>query len=210
VAITGSPAHAGLDPGKGASAIVELSHVIQRLHALNDAERGISVNVGLIEGGQRANVVAASARAIADVRVRTAADARRTEDEILGLQAATPGITLDVSGRIGRPPLERTPRNRALWEIAHSAAAAIGVELEEAEAGGASDGNHTSLVSATLDGLGALGDGAHARHEHVVVDRLAERAALLALIVLNERIAEADATSPAWRPPNLQPEPRHA
>jgi glutamate carboxypeptidase len=184
VTITGSAAHAGLDPGKGASAIVELSHVIQRLHALNDIERGISVNVGLIEGGVRANVVAAASRAVVDVRVGTAEDARHIEEAIGRLEASTPGVTLHIEGAIGRPPMERTPRNQALWRVAHQAGRRLGIELEQASAGGGSDGNHASLLSATLDGLGAVGDGAHARHEHVVLETMAERAALLVLMLM--------------------------
>jgi glutamate carboxypeptidase len=184
VTITGSAAHAGLDPGKGASAIVELSHVIQRLHALNDIERGISVNVGLIEGGVRANVVAAASRAVVDVRVGTAEDARHIEAAIGRLEASTPGVTLHIEGAIGRPPMERTPRNQALWRVAYQAGRRLGIELEQASAGGGSDGNHASLLSATLDGLGAVGDGAHARHEHVVLETMAERAALLVLMLM--------------------------
>jgi len=189
ITIAGTPAHAGLDPGKGASAILELSHVIQTLHALNDTDRGISVNVGVIEGGVRANVVAASARAVADVRVRTLADARYVEDKIHQLQSVTPGVVLQITGRIGRPPMEATPRNRALWKVARQSADALGLEIGEGEAGGGSDGNHASLLSATLDGLGPVGDGAHATHEHVRLDKLAERTALLAMMLLADPLA---------------------
>jgi glutamate carboxypeptidase len=192
ITITGNPAHAGLEPGKGASAIVELSHVIQYMHALNDVERGISVNVGVIEGGQRPNVVAAAGRAVADVRVRTVADARFVEETIHQIEAVTPGVTLHVAGRIGRPPMERTPRNRALWGVALEAGRALGFELEEGEAGGGSDGNHTSLLSATLDGLGAVGDGAHAHHEHVMLDKMVERTALLVLLLLAAPLASPE------------------
>jgi len=184
VTIAGSAAHAGLDPGKGASAILELSHVIQRLHALNDIERGISVNVGMIEGGIRPNVVAAASRAIADVRVSTAADARHIEREIGRLEATVPGVTLQVEGAIGRPPMEPTPRNQVLWRVALEAGRRLGIALEQGTAGGGSDGNHTSPLCATLDGLGAVGDGAHAHHEHVVLDRMAERTALLLMILM--------------------------
>jgi glutamate carboxypeptidase len=193
VSIAGTAAHAGLDPGKGASAIVELSHVIQRLHALNDIERGITVNVGMIEGGVRPNVVAAASRAVVDVRVRTAADARYIEREISGLEAVTPGVTLRIEGAIGRPPMEATPRNQALWRLAHAAGRRLGVELGQGSAGGGSDGNHTSLLSATLDGLGAVGDGAHAHHEHAVLDKMVERTALLVLILLASPLGMAPA-----------------
>lgn len=183
VDITGVAAHAGLQPGSGASAILELAHVVQQLHALNDAEQGVSVNVGQIEGGLRANVVAPASRAVVDVRVPTHEDARRVEAFILGLRPTTPGTSLHVTGRIGRPPMERTPRNRRLWLAALEAGTALGLELDEGVAGGGSDGNTTSLYSATLDGLGATGDGAHAAHEFADLDRMAERTALLALLL---------------------------
>jgi glutamate carboxypeptidase len=184
VTITGSAAHAGLDPGRGASAIVELSHVIQRLHTLNDIERGVSVNVGMIEGGVRANVVAATSRAVVDVRVPNATDARVIDREIRAIEATTSGVSLQIEGGIGRPPLERTARNQALWRVAREAGHLLGLELEEGSAGGGSDGNHASLFSATLDGLGAVGDGAHAHHEHVRLAAMPERAALLVLLLM--------------------------
>lgn len=184
IRVQGKAAHAGLDPQAGASAILELSHVIQKLFALNDAERGISVNVGLIEGGLRPNVVAPESSATADVRVPTADDARCIEEAIFSLKANTAGVTLKVEGRFGRPPLEPTPGNRALWTLAQDAAHALGFELQQGTAGGGSDGNTTSLYTPTLDGLGAVGDGAHAPHEFISIARLAERTALLALLLL--------------------------
>lgn len=189
--IKGKPAHAGLDPGGGASAIQELSHVIQSLHALSDPEQGISVNVGMIEGGQRPNVVAPTGRAVADVRVPTQDDAERIEQQIRDLEPATPGITLRVEGHFGRPPLERTPRNRLLWHRAQEAAERLGLTLGEAQAGGASDGNETSVFTATLDGLGPVGDGAHAEHEFVFIDQLIERTALLVLLLMGTPVGDA-------------------
>jgi glutamate carboxypeptidase len=184
VLVRGKAAHAGLDPQSGASAILELSHVIQKLFALNDASRGVTVNVGVIDGGLRPNVVAPESRATVDVRVLTVEDARRVEGEILGLAPVTPGVTLTIDGRIGRPPMERTLRNRILWETARTLARSVGLELDDGVAGGASDGNTTSLFTATLDGLGAVGDGAHAQHEFVYYEKMVERAALLALLVM--------------------------
>ena len=184
VTVHGKAAHAGLDPGAGASAILELSHVIQALFTLNEPERGVSVNVGVIDGGVRANVVAPVSRAIVDVRVETADDARRIEQAIRALGARTPGVSLAVEGGIGRPPMERTPANRRLWALARQCAAELGMELEEATAGGGSDGNTTSLYTATLDGLGAVGDGAHAAHEYIEISRLPQRCALLTLLLL--------------------------
>lgn len=188
--ITGKSAHAGLDPGGGASAIQELSHVIQRLHAMAEPEAGISVNVGQIEGGQRPNVVAPTSRAVVDVRVQTTEDAERIERKIRALEPATPGVTLRIEGHFGRPPMERTPRNRRLWHLAQKAGERLGLELDEGRAGGASDGNETSLYTATLDGLGPVGDGAHAEHEFVFIDQLIERTALLVLLLLADPVQE--------------------
>jgi glutamate carboxypeptidase len=184
IRIQGRAAHSGLDPEKGASAILELARVIQRLYELADPERGITVNVGVVAGGLRANVVAPEARAELDVRVLAWEDALRLERTIRDLVAVTPGTTLEVLGGIDRPPLEATPGNRVLWEAAQRRAADLGIPLDEGTAGGASDGSLTSRFVPTLDGLGAVGDGAHALHEHVLVDRMPERAALLALLLL--------------------------
>jgi len=195
--VFGRAAHAGLEPEKGASAILELSHLIQRLFALNDPERGITVNVGTIDGGLRTNVIAPLSQASIDVRILHAEDARRVEQAVLALKPTTPGTRLEIRGGINRLPLERTPRNRRLWRLAQRAAYDLGLEVEEGISGGGSDGNITSLHCATLDGLGPVGDGAHAAHEHVVVDSLPERTALLAMLLLSPALgrsrAEADA-----------------
>jgi len=184
VSVQGRASHAGLDPGGGASAILELSYVIQELFALNDSARGVTVNVGTIDGGTSPNVVAPESSAVVDVRVPTTEDARRVEERIHSLTPITPGVSLRASGGMGRPPMERTPRNQKLWETARRLGGELGLELEEARAGGGSDGSTTSQYTATLDGLGAVGDGAHARHEFVFEETLAERAALLALLVM--------------------------
>ncbi len=184
IKVRGKAAHAGLDPQAGASAILELSHVIQKLFALNDAQRGVSVNVGMIDGGLRPNVIAPESSATVDVRVPTQEDAQRIEAAIRQLRPETLGVALHIEGRFGRPPLERTPANVALWAIAQETAKALGFALEEGMAGGGSDGSTTSLYTPTLDGLGAVGDGAHAPHEHVSIDRIAERSALLTLLML--------------------------
>jgi glutamate carboxypeptidase len=192
VVVRGQAAHAGLDPTRGASAILELSYLIQALFALNDPARGVTVNVGTIDGGLSPNVVAPESRAVVDVRVPTAEDARRVEESILGLAPVTPGVKISVEGGMGRPPMERTPRNQRLWKRARKLAEALGLELEESMAGGASDGNTTSLFTATLDGLGAVGDGAHAPHEFVYVDRMLERCALLAILVMEPSLRRGE------------------
>lgn len=184
ITVQGKAAHAGLDPEAGSSAILELSHVIQHLFQLNDPERGVSVNVGQIDGGMRPNVVAPQSRAIVDVRVPTQEDAHRIEAAIHALEATTPGTSLSIEGSVGRPPMERTPDNQRLWRLAQEAGDALGIDLDDGFAGGASDGNTTSQYAATLDGLGAVGDGAHAQHEFVYLDKMVERAALLALLML--------------------------
>ena len=184
VTVRGEAAHAGLDPGAGASAILELSHVIQALFAMNDLERGVTVNVGTIDGGLRPNVIAPRSQAVVDVRVASAEDAQRVEAAILGLRPAIAGTSLMVEGGFGRPAMERTPANRALWQLACRLGGELGLELEEALAGGGSDGNFTSQFTATLDGMGAVGDGAHARHEHLRVQATLERTALLTLLLM--------------------------
>ena len=186
ITIKGKAAHAGLDPTSGASAILELSHVIQTLHRLNDEASGTTVNVGVIDGGIRPNVIAPIARAGVDVRITDSEAGERLERVIHGLEASVPGVSLTVSGGIKIPPLERTPRNRRLWETAREAGARLGMTLEEVTAGGGSDGNTTSLHTATLDGLGAVGDGAHAEHEHVEVDATVDRCALLVLMLMSQ------------------------
>lgn len=182
--VRGRAAHAGVSPEEGRSAILELSHQVQRLFALNDLARGISVNVGLIDGGMRPNVIAPEASAHIDVRVPTLEAARKIEAAIRGLTPVDPEVRLEIDGSFPRPPMEATPRNLALWEIAREAGARLGLTLDHVAVGGASDGNLTSPYTATLDGLGVVGDGAHAPDEHVVVSRMAERAALLALLLL--------------------------
>ncbi|MDP6687246.1 MAG: M20 family metallopeptidase [Acidobacteriota bacterium] len=186
VNVTGKAAHAGLDPEAGASAILELSHQIQRLFDLNDPLRGVSVNVGIIGGGLRPNVIAPESQAIVDVRVPDSIEAERITAAICGLEPATTGVSLKVEKSLERAPLERTPRNQALWQLALEAARDLDLEIEQGVAGGGSDGNLTSPFAATLDGLGAVGDGAHANHECINVAKSVERCALLAMLIMAE------------------------
>jgi glutamate carboxypeptidase len=184
IRVFGRAAHSGLDPEKGASAIQELAKIIQTLYALAEPDRGVTVNVGVVAGGLRPNVVAPEARAELDIRVMGWDDALRLERLVRDLTASTPGTRLEIEGGIDRPPLEATPGNRVLWEAARRRAEELEIDLAEGTAGGASDGSLTSRITPTLDGLGAVGDGAHALHEHVILDRCPERAALLALLLL--------------------------
>jgi glutamate carboxypeptidase len=184
VTVRGKAAHAGVNPEEGASAILEMSYQIQKLFALNDAARGVTVNVGTVDGGLRPNVVAAEVRASVDVRVRTRQDAAEVEAAIRGLRPVNPETTIEVEGRIDQLPMEPLPRNQKLWRLARDLGRRLGLELEQSAVGGASDGNTTSQYTATLDGLGAVGDGAHADHEHALIPQMAERCALLVLLLL--------------------------
>ena len=182
--ITGRSAHAGLDPGAGASAILELSYLIQELHQLNDARRGVSVNVGLVQGGLRANVVAPESRAVVDVRSPSQVEWQRVDQAIRNLRTTIPGVSLQVEGRSGRPPLEPNERNQKLWWRAQQLGLELGLNLDQGLAGGGSDGSFTSLYCPTLDGLGPVGGGAHAHDEFVSIASLPERSALLALLLM--------------------------
>lgn len=183
IRITGKAAHSGLEPEKGVSAIVVLADVIKELSSLNDFQKGVSVNVGVIEGGTRENVVPASSRALVDVRVRTKSDALRIDQKIRSLEPSLEGAKIEISGGIDRPPMERTPGNIRLWKITEEIGRKMGLDLEEVESGGASDGNFTSELAPTIDGLGAVGGGAHALHEFIRSYSLPERTALLALLI---------------------------
>ena len=183
--VFGKAAHAGLDPEAGASAILELSHVIQKLFAMNDPDKGITINVGTIDGGVQPNVVAAHSTAVVDVRVPTIADGDRVEKMIHGIKPEIPGVRLRIEGAIGRPSMESTPRNEALWDSALAIGKQLNIELSRARVGGGSDGNTTSQYTATLDGLGPVGHGAHAEHEFLYIDKTLERAALLTMLLLS-------------------------
>ena len=181
--IRGASAHAGLNPEKGVSAIMELSHQIQYLFSLNDFSRGISVNVGMIEGGTSPNVIAAESKAVIDVRVENVADSEFISNKILNLKPIHKDVELFVDGYFGRPPMEKTKRNQKLWKTAKKLGNLIDINLEQSSVGGGSDGNTTSTYTATLDGLGTTGDGAHALHEFIFTDKLIERTALLTLLL---------------------------
>ena len=182
--VEGVAAHAGLDPQKGASAVLELARQIERLHALNDLRGGITVNVGVIHGGTRSNVVAAEAWAEIDVRFSNAEELNTLEQAVLRTKPFDERVRLTVTGGINRPPLERTSQVVELYELARNISTSMGVDLLETQVGGASDGNFLAAMGiAVLDGLGIDGDGAHAAHEHIIVDDIPRRGALLAGLI---------------------------
>ena len=186
VEVEGKSAHAGVEPAKGASAILELARQVVALHALTDLDAGISVNVGVIEGGTTANVVAARASARVDVRATTLDQAAEIEAAIRGLRSQVEGTALAISGGFNRPPMERTGPVANLFERARSIGRTMGLELGEGATGGGSDGNFTAAMGVpTLDGLGIAGAGAHAPHEQIELASLPERTALLASLLMH-------------------------
>jgi glutamate carboxypeptidase len=179
--VRGVSAHAGLDPGKGVSAIRELARQILAIDDLQDPANGVTLTVGVVSGGTRVNVVPADARATIDARAITRADADRVQCAMRALMPFDPGAQVEVKGGFDRPPLERTAAVVKLFEHAKAVAEEIGITLDEGSAGGGSDGNFTAALGIpTLDGIGAIGDGAHALHEHVEIDALIPRAATIA------------------------------
>jgi glutamate carboxypeptidase len=176
----GRAAHSGLDPDKGVNAIVELAYQTQRIMALNDYVRGITVNVGMFNGGTAMNVVPAEATAKVDVRFWTTKDGERIINAIRNLTPVHPESRLEITGGVNRPPMPRNEKNLALFEHARSLAAELGFELRDQVVGGGSDGNFTAAMGVpTLDGLGVDGAGAHAENEHIIVGDIPRRAALL-------------------------------
>ncbi len=176
----GRAAHAGVEPEKGISAITELAHQVLAAQALAAPERGTTVTVGLVGGGSASNVVPAAAWAEVDVRFATGDEAIRVDTAMRALAPVLPGARLEVSGGVNRPPLERTEAGAALYRTARGLATELGFDLPEGATGGGSDGNFTAALGVpTLDGLGPQGGGAHAVHEHVLVEDLPRRIALL-------------------------------
>ncbi|WP_435016940.1 M20 family metallopeptidase [Tundrisphaera sp. TA3] len=184
VEVEGRAAHAGVEPEKGIDAIREMAGQILRIHELADPAEGTTVNVGELRGGTTSNVVPAHAWAKVDVRAKTLAEARRIEAAMLGLTPIHPGARLTIRGGFNRPPMERTPAVADLFARARACGLKLGLDLGEGATGGGSDGNFTAALGVpTIDGLGVHGAGAHASHEHIVVESLAERAALLAMLL---------------------------
>lgn len=177
--IKGVPSHAGTRPEDGRSAIRELGNIIQTLEAMNDLKRGVSVNVGVVRGGTKPNVIAEEAYAEVDMRVPTIADADEFVPKILNLQSRTDGVSVKVVGELNRPPYEKSNAGAALYEHARTLAAEIGFDLVDTSTGGGSDGNFTAPHTATLDGLGVDGKGAHTHYEQMYISSIEPRARLL-------------------------------
>jgi glutamate carboxypeptidase len=184
VEVTGVGAHSGVDFEKGHSAVLELAKLIQTISSFTNLARKLTVNCGVIAGGTRSNVVASQAWTDVDVRIAKASDAGYVEKIFRRLKVSDPHCKLTITGGINRPPMERKSGTIALFKKAHTIAAELGFTLEEAATGGGSDGNFTAALGVpTLDGMGAVGDGAHAAHESVVIEHLVPRTALLAAMI---------------------------
>ena len=186
IIIRGVSSHAGIEPEKGKSAILELSYLIQKLHELNDPEKGITVNVGTINGGISTNVVAPESRASVDIRIMTKKDGKEIHKKIMSLEPDMEGVTFEIEGGIERPPLVQNKRNLKLWNAAKDIANEMGFKLKTGISGGGSDGSYTSLYTATLDGLGAVGEGAHSPTEKIYLKETIQRIALLAGLLMEE------------------------
>ena len=187
VTVRGKASHAGVDFGAGASAVVELARQIERIAGFTHLDKGITVNPGVVSGGTRSNVVAAEAMAHVDIRIPRLRDAEPLERKFRSLRPFDKRCAIEVTGGINRPPMERTPGTVKLLRQAQDWGREIGVEVEESATGGGSDGNFTSALGIpTLDGLGGVGEGAHATHESILIDRIADRVALLAGLLIGD------------------------
>jgi len=184
LAVRGIAAHAGVDFEKGASAVVELARQLEKIAGFTDLRRGITVNPGVISGGTRSNVIAERAEAHIDIRIPRLRDAAPLDRKFRSLKPLDKRCSLEITGGLNRPPLERTKGVVGLFVQAKKLAAELGLKLEESSTGGGSDGNFTAALGVpTLDGIGAVGEGAHAAHESVLIDRIPDRIALLARLV---------------------------
>lgn len=184
---TGIPAHAGLEPERGANAVAELARQVDSIHAVADRNVGTTVNVTTFSGGTTTNVIPAFAACEIDVRFSNAAEGDRVEAELAALSAKDPRVKLELKGRINRPPLEETDDVMALYERARAAALGLGFELDHTQVGGASDGNFVAALGIpVLDGLGITGDGAHTLDEYIEIEDIPRRAALLTKLLIEE------------------------
>jgi glutamate carboxypeptidase len=184
VTVHGRASHAGVDFENGASAVVELARQIERIAGFTNLKRGLTVNPGVIAGGTRSNVVAAEAWAEVDMRIARLKDQASLDRKFHSLRPFDKRCSIQVEGGMNRPPMERTPAIRKLFELARGCASELGVKLEESSTGGGSDGNFTAAMGIpTLDGLGGVGEGAHAVNESILINRIADRTALLAMLL---------------------------
>ncbi len=184
VTVKGKASHAGVDYEAGASAVVELARQIPKIAGFTDLKKGVTVNPGVIAGGTRTNVVAAEARVEVDIRVAHVKDAESLDQKFRALRPLDKRCSIQVEGGLNRPPMERTPAIRQLFHMARACAKELGVTLQESATGGGSDGNFTAALGIpTLDGLGGVGEGAHAANESILLDRIADRTALLAMLL---------------------------
>jgi glutamate carboxypeptidase len=185
IRVRGIPAHAGLEPEKGASAILEMARQIEKLQSLNDAPAGTSANVCTVKGGTTTNVIPEHAEASLDVRFTSMAEAARIESAVRSIKPVDPRVSIDVLGGINRPPMERNENVAALFERARQLAASMDYELGEKQVGGASDGNFVAALGVpVLDGLGISGDGAHTLNEYINISDISKRAALVTLMLM--------------------------
>src|SRR5215510_1737909 len=186
IRVHGKASHSGVDFEKGQSAIIELARQVLEVTKFVDLARGITVNPGVVHGGTRSNVVAAEAWAEVDIRVARMADKGELEQKFAALHPFNPQCKLEITGGLNRPPMERTPGTVRLFQLAQTLAKEIGLDLGESSTGGGSDGNFTSALGIpTLDGLGAVGEGAHAAHESIVLSELPARTAIVASLIEN-------------------------
>jgi glutamate carboxypeptidase len=184
VTVQGRASHAGVDYEAGASAVLELARQIPKIAGFTNLKQGITVNPGVISGGTRTNVVAAEARVEVDIRIAHAKDAAALDKKFRALRPVDKRCSIHVKGGLNRPPMERTPGIRNLFQTARACAKELGVTLQESATGGGSDGNFTAALGVpTLDGLGGVGEGAHAANESILLDRIADRTALLAMLL---------------------------
>jgi glutamate carboxypeptidase len=187
IIVHGRASHAGLAPQEGINAIHELAHQLTRIERWNDLRRGVTINADVIEGGTRTNVIAEQSRAVLDLRAQTNSDMRRLERRLHALRPIHRGARLEITGGFDRPPLERK-MSATLFARAKSLAAQINLPLGECTVGGGSDGNFTAALGIpTLDGLGAVGDGAHSSHEHIFVNTMPARTVLLAALLMSSQ-----------------------
>jgi len=186
IKVKGKEAHSGVEPEKGASAIVEMAHIIQKVDELNDYEKGISLNVGMISGGKAVNIVPGDCVVEVDLRYMKKSDGEEIDDKIKKIKPELRETEITVVGGLRRPPVVKNERNQKLWEQAQNCAQELGLKIEEGLSGGGSDGSITSQFTATIDGMGAVGEGAHSSSEKILIDETLDRAALLAAMLVAE------------------------